>query len=683
MDNQADVLPRVRGCTRRVGILTTVGAGAVLVGWLLGASWMMSPILGSVAMKANAALALVLLGAALWISPDPGMPGPRVRVAGALSSAVVLLGLLTLIEYAAGIDLHIDQAIGHDGIVAAYGAPGRMAPGAALSLVLLGVALQVRGPRRRLNHLDQWLSPPVAAIGALALLGYVYGAPWLYNAGRFASMAPTTAALLLVLSLCVMMTAEDARAARLLASDGGAGRTSRRLLPLAILGPPVIGACALWGKRAGVFDVEIAVALLVVATMLVLGVAIWRHAVHLEWAERRQATALQELESRVQTEVAQRLAAEQRSFQLLEHLPVGVFVLNAVGVPVYANVMSRDLLGQGIVPGAGVEQLAEVYRVVRADTATAYPPDEMPLVRALKGQVSSADDLEILRGEERVLLDVRGTPVFDAEGSIKYAVASFTDITERAQTRKLLDERSRELQLRAAHLERANNDLEHFSYVASHDLQEPLRMVASYVQLLKKRYRGRLDAEADEMIDFAEEGAIRIKELILDLQAYARIGRSPELASPVFMQDCVDAAMSHLASSIRASNAHISCEPLPRVRVSASLFTQVFESLIDNSLKFHGAVRPEIKICAEREGDSWRFSVRDNGIGIHSQYAERVFMIFQRLNGRKDFSGTGMGLAICKKIVERYDGRIWVNSELGQGSNFQFALPDSTCELVT
>ncbi len=224
-------------------------------------------------------------------------------------------------------------------------------------------------------------------------------------------------------------------------------------------------------------------------------------------------------------------------------------------------------------------------------------------------------------------------------------------------------------------LARSNADLEQFAYVASHDLQEPLRMVASYTQLLQRRYRDRLDDDANEFISFAVDGATRMQRLINDLLAYSRVGTRGNDLVPTDANAALQDVLTDLEMTARESGAEMSVDPLPTVRADPVQLRQLFQNLIGNAIKFHGEQPPRVHVSAERQGEQWRFVVRDNGIGIAPEYAERIFVIFQRLHNRAEYPGTGIGLAICKKIVERHGGRIWLESTPGQGSAFSFTLP--------
>lgn len=254
------------------------------------------------------------------------------------------------------------------------------------------------------------------------------------------------------------------------------------------------------------------------------------------------------------------------------------------------------------------------------------------------------------------------------------------DVTKRKSDEEALrtahDELERRVEERTEELERSNRDLEQFAYVASHDLQEPLRMVASYMQLLERRYKDRLDADAAEFIQFAVDGTVRMKLLIGDLLAYSRVGSKGKAPEPTDCETVFEHAVANLAAAIAESNARVTHDPLPTVMADESQLVQLLQNLIGNAVKYRATDRtPEIHVSAQRRNDEWLFAVRDNGIGIESQYADRIFVIFQRLHARNEYSGTGIGLAVCKRIVERHDGKIWMESEPENGATFYFTIP--------
>ncbi|MHB8243695.1 MAG: sensor histidine kinase [Solirubrobacteraceae bacterium] len=231
------------------------------------------------------------------------------------------------------------------------------------------------------------------------------------------------------------------------------------------------------------------------------------------------------------------------------------------------------------------------------------------------------------------------------------------------------------LEAQALELTRSNAELEQFAYVASHDLQEPLRKVASFCQALEQRYKGQLDERADQYIDFAVDGAKRMQVLINDLLAFSRVGRSGRERELRPLGDIVSAAQSSLTQAIARTGATIDVGELPTVLGERVLLVSLFQNLIGNALKFHGPQPPLVRIAAERRGEEWEICCSDNGIGIEPEYAERIFVIFQRLHTREAFEGTGIGLAMCRKIVEYHGGHIWLDTTHAPGACFRFTLP--------
>ncbi len=255
-----------------------------------------------------------------------------------------------------------------------------------------------------------------------------------------------------------------------------------------------------------------------------------------------------------------------------------------------------------------------------------------------------------------------------ADGQVEYFSTISRDITDRKRAEE-------ELSRQAQELARSNADLEQFAYLASHDLQEPLRMVASYLQLLQKRYEGKLDADADEFIHYAVDGATRMSKLIHGLLEYSRVCTRDKPFEATDCDEVYDGAVSNLKTAMEESRADVTHDPLPTIVADPVQLVSLFQNLIANGIKFRGKDRPKLHVSAHEDGGVWKFSVRDNGIGIKREYAKRIFVIFQRLHGREEYPGTGVGLAICKKIVERHGGKIWMESKPGEGSIFYFTLP--------
>ena len=316
----------------------------------------------------------------------------------------------------------------------------------------------------------------------------------------------------------------------------------------------------------------------------------------------------------------------------------------------------------------------DTFQPTFENVISCFHPDDRVLARnAMQTAIASSKEFYF---EQRALwpdgtvhdIAARGRTVNDNNGKPIKVVCVCTDLTASKRSAELLQTNLREL-------ERSNEDLQQFAYVCSHDLQEPLRVISNFTQLLAKRYKGSLDAKGDEYIAFIVDASKRMQGLIRDLLLYSRIHQQIEPAVSVNCIEIVETARSNLKVAITESGARFECEPLPIVIADRSQLLQLFQNLIANSVKFRSQQPLLIRISAEDQGNFWNFAVADNGVGIDMKYAEKVFVIFQRLHTREVYAGNGIGLGICKRIVERIGGRIWIESELGSGSCFHFTIP--------
>ncbi len=320
------------------------------------------------------------------------------------------------------------------------------------------------------------------------------------------------------------------------------------------------------------------------------------------------------------------------------------------------------------------EVMAEPMKAAVTDESHQNISSNLPdrIARYLSGDLSArtrTTEVEQIRKDGSIVpTEVVTTLITDLAGNVVEVLGVTRNITERKLTQAQLLKTLEELQ-------RSNTELEQFAYVASHDLQEPLRAVAGMVQLLQKRYSGQLDERADEYISLAMDGSNRMQTLITDLLEYSRVDRRGNPIQTTNANEALKSALRNLHESIQQSGATITSETLPTVEADATQLTQLFQNLVGNAIKFRSQRPPQIHIAVEDNLDAWHFSVRDNGIGIEPQYFERIFLVFQRLHTRREYAGTGIGLSICKKIVERHGGRIWVESEPGQGATFHFTIP--------
>jgi PAS domain S-box-containing protein len=307
------------------------------------------------------------------------------------------------------------------------------------------------------------------------------------------------------------------------------------------------------------------------------------------------------------------------------------------------------------------------------------PPEranEEPDILARIGRGESVEHFETIRvRKDGTYIDVSTTvsPIRDSSGAIVGVSKVARDISERKRAERRLADKVEELA-------RSNRDLEQFAYAASHDLQEPLRMVASYTQLLAERYGGKLDENADKFLGYAREGALRMQVLIRDLLAFSRVVQAGVTGKNVDCDVALEEALQSLTAAIEESGAVVTHTALPNVWANQTQMAQVFQNLIGNAIKFRNGAPPKCAVSAEKSGRNWLFSVSDNGIGIAPEDAGNIFVAFQRLHARTEYPGNGIGLAICKKIIEHYGGTIWVESQVGQGSTFKFTLPAAAPE---
>jgi PAS domain S-box-containing protein len=356
-------------------------------------------------------------------------------------------------------------------------------------------------------------------------------------------------------------------------------------------------------------------------------------------------------------DVSRRKQAERKFRGLLESAPDAMVIVDEAGRIVLANSQAERVFGyrRDEMLDQPVELLIpERFRDGHAKYRTGYSLQprvrQMGLGMRLHGRRKDGSEFPV---------EVSLSPLQTEDGSVLVSSA-IRDVTEVA---------------RAAEVEHKNQELQMFAHVASHDLREPLRMISSYVQLLAERYRGRLDRDADDFIHYAVDGVYRMENLLDALLDYARVGSRARPFVEVDMREVLEDVKRNLLLAIEDSGAIIEADGLPRVRADPTQVAQLLQNLLANAIKFRGDNRPLVQLSATLDGDRWRFRVHDNGIGIDPRHRERVFGIFERLHTSDEYPGTGIGLSICKRIVQRHGGRIWVESEPGRGSDFYFTLP--------
>ncbi|HLG18639.1 MAG TPA: PAS domain S-box protein [Bdellovibrionota bacterium] len=376
-----------------------------------------------------------------------------------------------------------------------------------------------------------------------------------------------------------------------------------------------------------------------------------------------------EEEERKRSEILAKLTASRAYLRtVLRQMPSGVVVIDSRGQVFLHNQIAQRILN---LPRESTDRPAPFSRVRLFQTdGSEVSSGKDPMTRALRQE-------EVIQGEEYLLnygeghrrfVAISAAPIHAGLREPVGAVGDILDITERKKS-------ERELKKQMTAIERMNQELSQFVYIASHDLQEPLRTVASFAQLLSRRYSGKLDSTADEYINFVVDGAKHLQNLIRSLGEYSRAARGDISLTYIEASKSLDTALQGLHSLIVQTEAKIDAEELPTVLSDPIQLSQVFQNLLSNALKFRGECPPQIRIRAEDTAGGWVFSISDNGIGFESEESEQIFQIFRRLHARNVYEGTGTGLAICKKIVDRHGGRIWAESKPGAGSTFYFLIP--------
>jgi PAS domain S-box-containing protein len=369
--------------------------------------------------------------------------------------------------------------------------------------------------------------------------------------------------------------------------------------------------------------------------------------------------------------------SEQRLFQVLEAMPIGVFVVDTAGRPYYANRASQELLGKGIVPAATAEQLSEVYQVYVAGTGELYPPQRLPVARALQGERVAVADIEIHHPDRIVPLEVLASPVRDHAGRVAFAVAAFSDITERRRAQADIDRLNAELSGRVAQLQVLNRELEAFSYSVSHDLRAPLRSIDGFSRILLEDHAPQLDATAQDSLRRIRAATQRMAELIDDMLSLARVSRAELKREVVDLSVFARAIADDLRRAEPARQVEVVIADGLVTEGDARLLRAVLENLLGNAWKF-SRQRPSARIefGEQSGGDGGRaYYVRDDGAGFDMAYVGKLFGVFQRLHGMSEFEGTGVGLATVQRIVHRHGGRVWAEGAVDRGATFYFTLP--------
>ena len=681
----------------RIAGAVASGIGVVwLLAWLTGraAQWSQAGIL---TMKMNMAVAILLAGAALLLL-WPERPILRSRALGAIAASfVMMIGILTLSEHMFGWDLGIDQLFAAEPPGAmATSSPNRMGVLGSASDAILGFGLLCLAGKRR--RVAPYLGLIIILISIVPAIGFLYGIVHFYSMPRLSGIAWPTVIAMLCLGIGLIFSHRSSGPAALILREDPGGLMLRRMLPVAVLIPLVLGWLKVAGEHHYFYDTPTGTALLVLLMIALFAAALWRSAAGVSRSSANQRNAEETIRCSLErfellASTAGRLlqssepqkVVESLCLKVMEHLDCHAFFnyladehagrlqLNAcAGIP-QEKAAQIEWLDYGMaVCGCAAR---DGCRIV-AEHIPTTPDPRTELVKSFGIKAYACHPLLGSAGEVIGTLSfgTRSRETFSENDlSLMKAVADHVAVAIiRMQT-------ERSLRRTVSELERSNRELEQFAYISAHDLQEPLRQVRSYVQLVKERYGEKFDGKGAQCMGFIYEGAERMSALVTGLLAYSQIGGQDRKREKVACETALTAALGDLKAIIDEAGAHITYDGLPTLQADKFQLILLFENLVGNALKFRrDGISPEIHIGCRRDGGKWLFWVKDNGIGIDPQYHEKVFLIFQRLHGLGKYAGTGIGLAICRKIVEQHGGRIWLESQADEGATFYFTLHEDT-----
>jgi signal transduction histidine kinase len=680
---------KLRFFSRACAILSVAAGVAVLAGWAFDVPLLKAPAPGLAQMKANAALCFALGGIALWLLSAG--EGRRRHAGAALGVLVALLGAASLGQDLLKWDLGIDELLFRDPEIAAPGAPGRLAPAAAVNFLLLGGALATLANARLVN-VAQGLATAGSLVAVLFLLGYLFGVEDLYEMRGFTTVAVYAAVAMLVLSMGILCAHAEEGWISEIAGDTDAARARRPILAAALVVLPLAGWLRLRGERAGLYGPEMGVAILVVVSMLVIiCLAMWStaqanaaEAKNRSYAER--LAILHEIdrgliENRTPETIAEAALRPLRDLLGVPRAIVNLFNFET-GQVEWLVAIGRQRMHTG--PG-DIEALRRGEPQV-IDTLSLPPSPHKDALLASRVEMYMAVPMiaggELIGalsfgGEAREFPQEQVAVAQEAAAQLAIAVAQ-ARLHERVQRQageleQRVQERTSELQQRSTELELANKELESFSYTVSHDLRTPLRAVDGFARIFEEDYGDKVDAEGRRLLGVIRDSSRRMGTLIDDLLAFSMLGRQALHPVEVDMGALAGEIWAELGD---ASPASFVLAPLPLVRGDRALLRQVWANLLSNALKYSAKrAAPAITVSCERREDELVYCVADNGAGFDPRYYAKLFGVFQRLHAETEFAGTGVGLATVQRVVARHGGRVWAESEVGAGAKFYFSLP--------
>ncbi len=643
--------------------ITLILGTLAMIGWLMDIRSLASFVPGYIPIAPGAALAFILLGGAWYLySRAPSRWFIRIYVLVSVIS-ISLIALLNLIQFFTGANVGFEEYFTRDVLAidpGTYGA-GPMSPIAAASFLLICAAmvLLLFAPGHRAAGLSSGLASVVVLVGLVVLLGYLYGTPQLYGEGYRYVAIPAGVMFVFLGTGLIAAAGPEHFPLRLLVGPSIRALLMRSFFLVIFVVILIEGTFRGLFSRLGLTGALRAV----LSALIAMAIA----SIVISQISRVVGGAMDRAEAERKRAEEALLKSEQHYASLFENMLDGFayckMLFDDRGRPidfVYLEVNSA------------FERLTGLKNVVGKKVTEIIPgiKESYPEVFEIYGRVALTGQPEKFEIDFKPLGAWFSISVYSTER--EYFVAVFDNITERKRAEDELKKRTEELA-------RSNAELEQFVYIASHYLQEPLRTVSNFSQLLGRRYKDKLDAKADQFIGFIVDGATRMQEMIDDLLEYSRVSTRTKPFEPTNCETVFDQALANVKEAVEESDALVTHDPLPTVMADASQIVQLFQNLLSNAIKFRKE-KPRITVSAAQRGNEWFFSVQDNGIGIAPEFMEHIFKMFEREHASAEYPGTGVGLAICKKIVERHGGRIWVESEQGKGSTFYFTIPAKRVE---
>jgi PAS domain S-box len=629
-------------------LIATLGI-LMLLGWIFNISIFESPGPPFSTVKSDLALCFVLIGLSLWLLQTKLINKHNQKVVYILAGIVVLIGVLTLIEYIFSLNMGIDQILFKEtpgAINTLY--PNRMEFIAALNISLIGTAILLLSKGIKKHEPAQYLGIAVGILSLMAFMGHIYHISNHYMDYNYTETAIYAAILFLLVSSSILFTHPDKGIMQSLTSTGLGSTFAWRLIPASIVTALLLGYFHLLGQQDGFYDTPFETTALVISMILILLVIIWISINSLNKIDYKRRESEEDVKKLANIVNSSKDAIISGSLNSL------ISSWNRGAEKIYGY-SANEMIGN---PISNLMSSSEWKKFSKLEE------------EVKKGKSIGPYEAKRLKNDgTEMYVSVTLSPIKNYEEKITGIAIIARDISRRKKIEG-------ELKDTIAELERSNYELQQFAYITSHDLQEPLRAIASFAQLLERRYKNRLDSDADEYIDFVVDSAVRMKEMIQGLLYYSRVGTRGEKFQLISAEEALKDALSNLKLVIKENKAQITCDKLPVLTADKGQLIQLFQNLIENAIKFRKPdIPPQIHISSRKDKETHIFSVKDNGIGMEPQYTGKIFEVFKRLHTIDEYKGAGIGLAISKRIIERHMGKIWVESELNRGSTFYFSIP--------